>query len=153
MTIVSDSGPLITLARIKHFALLRELFGHIYIPQAVYEEITVAGEGLPGSQEVQDAVGTWMEIRPVQEPLLARGMFTLGRGEAEAIALALEIKADVILLDDKRARRAAKFMGLSLSGTIGVLRLALEEGRIEDWEKVLKELKTRGFWISEEVIH
>jgi len=148
MIVVSNSGPLITLARVEHFALLRELLGRVYVPQGVYDEVVVAGAGLPGSRELEEAIGGWMEIRPVREPLIARSMFALGRGEAEAITLALEIKADVVLLDDRKARRAAQFLGVPLMGTVGVLRLALEAGRLEDWDGIIEKLEVHGFRIS-----
>jgi hypothetical protein len=152
MIVVSNSGPLITLARVEHFALLRELLGHVYVPQGVYDEVVVAGAGLPGSRELEEAIGGWMEIRPVREPLIARSMFALGRGEAEAITLTLEIKADVVLLDDRKARRAAQFLGVPLMGTVGVLRLALEAGKLEDWDGIIKKLEVHGFRISTRIL-
>ena len=62
MIVVSDASPLITLARAGHLELLRDFYGGILIPRAVHEEVTVAGAGLPGAEEVKSAV--WVEVRP-----------------------------------------------------------------------------------------
>ncbi|RMF37341.1 MAG: DUF3368 domain-containing protein [Chloroflexi bacterium] len=148
MIVVSNAGPLISLARAGYFSLLRDLFERMYIPRAVYEEVVVAGWGLPGSREVEGAVGEWIEVREAHEPHGAREMFSLGRGEAEAIALAMEMKADLVLLDDRKARRVAESLGLPLSGTLGVLRRAFQKGLIENWEEVLETLVTHGFWLG-----
>lgn len=152
MIVVSNASPLIALARIDRFILLRDLFGHVCVPEGVYGEVVVAGAGRPGSREVKEAAGVWIEVRTVQEPLVTKGLFVLGQGEAEAIALALELGADLTLLDDRQARQAARLMGLSLAGTVGVLRFALEEGKLENWEKTLEELGEQGFRISGQVL-
>jgi len=151
MSVVSNAGPLISLARIGYFKLLHDLFGQVYIPRAVYHEVVVAGQGLPGSQEVEEAAGDWIEVRTIREPLMARGLVSLGRGEAEAIALAIEMKADLILLDDKKARQVAAYLGLPLSGTLGVLRAAFRKGWIENWDEVLEALVAHGFWLGRDL--
>jgi predicted nucleic acid-binding protein len=92
--VISNAGPLITLARIERFELLRELFGELYIPQAVYDEVVVIGTGRAGANETEQAVGDWIEVQEVKDLVMVRSLLTkLGKGESEAIALALETKA------------------------------------------------------------
>ncbi len=69
-------------------------------------------------------------------------------GESEAIALALETGADLILLDDSDAREKARLYGLTITGTIGVLMRAREEGKLSSFKEVLERLKRNGFWIG-----
>jgi predicted nucleic acid-binding protein len=101
--VVSNAGPLIHLARASHFGLLHTLFGRITIPPAVYEEVVVRGQSQDGSREVSQA--KWIHRRrPRRGDLVtALGAF-LGRGEAEAIALAVEQKADLLLIDEAQGR-------------------------------------------------
>jgi len=111
--IVSNASSLIALARIERFGLLQSVFGHLCIPQAVYDEIVVKGAGKAGADETREAVGDWIEVLPVKDTAMVRSLLTeLGRGESEAIALALETEGGLVLLDDRRARTVAKFMGL-----------------------------------------
>jgi len=117
--IVSNAGPLIALAKIERFGLLRELFGKLYIPQAVYDEVVVIGTGRAGANETEQAVSDWIEVQEVKDLVMVKSLLTkLGKGESEAIALALEAKADLVLLDDYKARATAEFMGLNMTGTV-----------------------------------
>ena len=97
MIVVSDSSPLITLARARHLDLLRDLFEQVIIPHEVQAEVTVAGAGLPGAAEVQSA--DWIQVRPnVSEPAkaLVTACVGLGAGEQNAILLASTISADLL---------------------------------------------------------
>jgi predicted nucleic acid-binding protein len=132
MIIVSNAGPLIALAKIERFGLLRALFNKIAIPQAVYDEVVVRGKGRAGADETRKAVGDWIEVQDVQNEAMVKGFLTkLGRGESETIALALELEADLVLLDDYKARTTAEFMGLNITGTVGVLKRILDELRVK----------------------
>ncbi len=152
MIAVSNAGPLIALAKIGRFALLRSIFGRLIIPQAVYDEVVIAGTGRPGSDETRQACDAWIEITPVQNTSVARSLVTkLGRGKSEAIALAVALAADVVLLDDSKARAVADFMGLRVSGTVGVLAQAHRTGLLIDLRQTLDELCANGFRVSAEV--
>jgi predicted nucleic acid-binding protein len=120
MKVVSNSGPLINLARVGQFTLLRDLFQHITIPPEVFEEVVVRGGGQPGAGETSSA--QWitrgmLEQSDVADILAAE----LDRGEAEAIALAFQDKADWLLIDERVGRRFAQRVGLKVKGTLGVL--------------------------------
>ena len=152
MLVVSNASPLILLARMERFELLLQIFGRIVIPEAVYAEVVTNSPGRPGAAETQEGVNNWIEVHPVQQRELARSLLTkLGWGESEAITLALEKNADVVLLDDRKARIAAEFMGLQVRGTVGLLIQAYRQGMIENLEQALDELQKAGIRISEAV--
>lgn len=152
MIIVSNAGPLIALAKIERFGLLRELFGKLYIPQAVHDEVVVIGTGRAGANETEQAVGDWIEVQEVKDLVMVKSLLTkLGKGESEAIALALETKADMVLLDDYKARATAEFMGLNMTGTVGMLSQAQKKGLISDLRSLLDELRAGGFRLSDKV--
>lgn len=90
--VVSDASPLINLARVEQFELLAAFYGQVIIPQAVYDEVVVRGQGREGSAEVQNA--SWIDVCEPKDDLAVRALATeLGRGEAAAIILAQERQA------------------------------------------------------------
>ena len=97
--IISDSSTLIHLARIDRLSLLREMFGAIAIPPAVWQEVVMEGKGRSGAQEVRTAQNSgWIQVVDVADkPLLKMLKSELDNGEAEAIALAVEMEADLIV--------------------------------------------------------
>ncbi len=152
MIVVSNAGPLIALAKIERFELLRALFSRIAIPQAVFDGVVVRGKGRAGADETQQALGDWIEVWDAQNEAMVRGFLTkLGRGESEAIALALEVEADLVLLDDYKARTTAEFMGLNITGTVGVLNEAYRRGFIAELKRILDELIDKGVRLSDKV--
>jgi uncharacterized protein len=147
MIVVSNSSPLIALSHIGQLALLRSLYSKLFIPQAVYDEVVRAEEDRPGSTEVFAA--EWIEIQKVKDQtavLLLREQ--LDQGESEAIVLALEAKAQVLLIDEARGRRIAQSRGLPHIGTVGVLVLAKRQGLIKSATSLLDELSAVGFRMS-----
>ena len=110
MIVVSDTSPLTNLTAIGHFDLLRELFGEVYIAQGVWLELNKGNRRHPGSLEVENA--SWIHRREVSSqavPMLLRRDLDLG--EAETLALALELRADLVLLDEQEGRHAAIRLG------------------------------------------
>jgi len=146
---VSDSTPLVALARIGRFHLLRELFKKIDIPPAVYNEVVHAGKVRPGAAEVENA--DWIIHHPQVKntDLVAFLRVSLDAGEAEVIALAKEINADLVLLDDSDARNIARSVGIRFTGTIGIL-LRYYQGRPADFKDALDELPAQGFRLNKE---
>lgn len=145
MIVVSDSSPLIALARIGRLNVLASLFQRILIPTEVHHEVTVAGRGLPGAEEVIRA--RWIEIgvphRPTDQ-LLEQTCEGLGAGERGAIVLAKSLTADLTLLDESRARRIAQKQGLSVVGCLGVLETGARQGLIPDLREVYMALLRQG---------
>ena len=130
MKVVSNASILISLSTIGRLPLLQDRFPNgITAPRAVWREVVLEGGMRPGALEVAKA--SWIQIQDIASssmmPLLLAG---LDEGEAESIALAVEIKADVILLDERDARRAAGSMGLKVLGTVGILIWARRTGRL-----------------------
>ena len=76
MIVVCNSSPLIALAKIERFDLLKSLFGRIYIPEAVWEEVVLKGQGKPGVEEMEEAINLWVERRDVQDKLAVEVLLT-----------------------------------------------------------------------------
>jgi predicted nucleic acid-binding protein len=145
--VVADSTPLINLAKIDRFELLKVLFDTLIIPDAVFEEVVVRGRNRPGQKELARA--KWISIQKVSTtPLLTLLKGSLDKGEAEAIALAVERNADMILLDEAIGRQFAQQLGLRMRGTLGLLAEGYRRGLIDDLEAELNRLVSAGTWIS-----
>lgn len=151
MIIVSNTSPIINLAAIGQLELLQSLYSTITIPQAVYHEIAVRGYKQAGATEIQTYY--WFERDQVQGvALVKRLMQQLDAGEAEAIAPAIEMQADLLLLDERRGRTIAKQLGLAVTGLLGILLVAKQRGYLKAVRPILHELMSvAGFWIDEEL--
>jgi predicted nucleic acid-binding protein len=100
MIVVSNSSPLVSLGAIGRFELLRDLYGGIAVPRAVHHEVAVQGTGRPGAVEVQSF--DWITVCDINSPYVVTALQgKLDQGEAEAIALALELPADLLLMDER----------------------------------------------------
>lgn len=137
--VVVDTSPLIGLHQVGLLWLFESLYGGILIPPAVASEVAPSLPTLPGFVRVQALT------KPV--PHAAYGI-VLGDGEAEAIALALELGSDQVVLDELRGRSVATRLGLSVVGTLGVLRAAKLSGRIPEVKGPLATLVAARFWIE-----
>jgi len=152
MIVVSNSGPLISLAKIGKFFLLRQLFQKIIIAEAVYAEVVKEGRGRPGEKEIKEALGKWIKKISVNNQLAVEVLLPeLKRGEAESIVLARELKADLFLLDDKYARDIAEASGLEVKGTVGILFTAKEMNIMKNLKEVIDDLREKGFYLKEDV--
>jgi predicted nucleic acid-binding protein len=149
--VISDTSPIINLAGIGQLNLLQQLYSKIVIPDAVYREISVVGTGQPGAIEVQTL--SWIESRGVTNRALVTALQSeLDEGEAEAIALAVELGADLLLLDERRGRFVAARLGLQFIGLLGVVIEAKAQGYIAAIKPILDDLIARaGFWIGEQL--
>ena len=115
MLVVSNSSPLIALAAIERLDLLSGLFSSVVVPPAVASEISRSVPTRP----------TWLSLQPLGQALPTAVLRpALGSGEREAIALALELHADQLILDDLPARSVARALGLTVIGTLGILLAA-----------------------------
>lgn len=152
MIVVVDSGPLIALSKVNLLFILRELFKEVYIPPAVKTEVVDKGRGMPGADEVRQA--EWIKVKEVKDILACEALkHELGRGEAEAIILAKEINADVLIIDDKIPRNIAKSMGLEIAGTLALINEALGRKIIEgSFIKIIEKMRRKRVWISDELI-
>lgn len=153
MIIVSDTSPLSNLALVDALFLLKEIYQTVVIPQAVADELSNAEGEDPRITAVLSL--DWVEIRQSTNSDLItelRDDYLLDRGEAEAIALALELKADELLIDERLGRREANRLGLSITGVLGVLLIAKRRGLIPSVRSVMDALIAEaGFRVSQQL--
>ena len=138
MIVVSDTSPILNLARISRVQILPLLYRQVLIPSAVFGELTASKRDLPAinlASEPWLLVATPNNQRHVQEL-----RENLDRGEAEAIVLAVERRADLLLMDERRGRRTAAAAGLTVTGLLGVVARAKRVGLIDLAKPVLDEL-------------
>lgn len=128
--------------------LLRKLYEVVYIPQAVFDEIVIKGEGQIGAEDIKNS--EWIKVLPVQNRLLVKSLFLqLDIGESEAIVLAIEHSANLVLLDEKRGRNIASEFNLRPFGLLGVLVQAKKLGLILEIKPLIDKLRyVAGFWID-----
>lgn len=129
MTIVSNTSPITNLAGIGQLELLHQLYGSITIPQAVYNEMATIGRTVPGAFEVQTLA--WIMVQPVADSKQVEALRTvLDLGEAEAIVLALELNAELLIIDERPGRAIARQNNIPIIGVLGVLLEAKQQGSI-----------------------
>ena len=112
MIVISDTSAITNLAAIQHLQLLSQLYNQVIIPEAVYRELADIDPPVPGTLEVQSA--SWLEVRQVVNSEVVEHLqseVSLDPGESEAIALALELNADLLLIDERRGRAEADRLG------------------------------------------
>lgn len=148
--IVADTGPIIAFARMGRLDLLRQVFGELLIPDAVYEELVVKGKRRPGAAEVER--GEWIHRRTVTD----RAAITqlppdLHPGEREAIILAQELRVQ-LLIDEDRGRRISAAHGIEFLGSLRVLAEAKRLGLIDQAKPIVEAMLTAGYWIDEELL-
>jgi predicted nucleic acid-binding protein len=149
--VVSDSTVLIGLAKIDFLFLLKEMFQEIHVPEAVFREVTQDGGLKPGAEAVRNA--SWILRQEIKDRTQARFLMTvLEEGEAEVLVLAKELQADLILLDEEKARKSATRAGFSVMGVIGILIAAKRLGLITSVRSCIEKLQQEKFRLSERVV-
>lgn len=145
MIVVSDTSPLLNLGAIDKLDLLPALYETIRIPASVAAELERNG--------FQTAPHPWLQITSARDLSTVRELLTeLDPGEAEAIVVAIEQGADLLLMDERKGRRIATARGLQVTGLLGVLAEAKRRGLIARCADAIDELRTRaGFWIGKEI--
>ena len=152
MIVVSDTTPIIALMKIEQLDLLEKLFKRVKIPVAVYQELTTNQKFKQEAEMIKNK--TFIDIARVEDiksvSILQRAT-GLDKGESEAIVLAEEIKADLLLIDERKGRLVAKQMGNQITGTLGVIINAYEENLItsEISLQCFELLKNAGIRISD----
>jgi predicted nucleic acid-binding protein len=150
MIVVSNTTPILSLYKIGRLNLLQDLFRQVTVPVAVYNEIAVIGKGKQGHDELDKA--DYIHVREIQNVFAANLVRSgLDHGEAEAIVLAGELKAELLLLDEKKARRVAQANAQPVIGTLGILQIAKNKGLIPDIKTSLDGLIANGIWIGRDL--
>ncbi|MDY0096661.1 MAG: DUF3368 domain-containing protein [Candidatus Vecturithrix sp.] len=151
MIVVSNSTILIGLARIGKLDILNQLFGTIKLPQEVFRELVEKGEGKTGADAVKDA--DWIDVSAVEDQReVALLLTTLEKGEAETLVLAKECHADLMLVDEEKARKSAVLAGFEVMGLLGLLLLAKKRGFLSEIRPCIEELQQKQFRISAKII-
>ena len=154
MIVVSDTTPIISLMKAGQLVILQKLFGNVYIPMAVYQELTENETFSDEVKMVQECDFFYVEeVNNGKSVNILRNFTGLDAGESEAIILADEKQSDVLLMDEHKGRQVAKKMGITITGTIGILTQAFDEGMLtrEDVEVCIERLKESGIRISEKL--
>jgi predicted nucleic acid-binding protein len=153
MRIVSNTGPIIGLAKIGMIGLLKALASEVLIPPFVHKE--VFGKTGVETTHIEHALRDFIKVAPVSlsDPSMEKVLSELDEGEKEAVALASELGEGVLLLiDDHAGRQAARKLGVAVTGLIGLLLLAKENDLVERVSPLLNELRKAGYWLSDEIV-
>jgi len=143
MILIADSSALIALAVVDKLDILEALFGEVYVPRAVYAEVSHQSKGeseklaLYCKDKVLD-IGSEVNLN-----------ITLGSGESEAIILYKEKCADFLLCDDKKAKKFAMSFGVNVIGSLGILLKAKEKKLISEIHPLIEKLKSSQIYIDD----
>ena len=151
MIVVSNTSPLTNLAAICQFGLLRKLYNTIYIAEGVQVELNAKNQIWPGNKNVKHA--SWVTKKTVTNQTAVTTLKEdLDHGESETIVLAVEQKANLVLMDETEGRRKARRLGLNVTGVVGILLEAKSKGHISQILHHLDNLRQEaGFYLSESV--
>jgi len=151
LIVVSDTSPILGLAVTGHLHLLEKLYGQVILPEAVFQELTSVALVERHTRAI--ATLPWVQVRPVADRRFVETLLAeLDRGEAEAIAVAREVHADLLLIDERRGRRVASRFGLKLTGLIGVLAEAKKARLLLKAKPLLDDLIAKaGFGVGSEL--
>ncbi len=139
--VVADASALLALVKLRRLELLRDLFRQVCIPPAVSREVSGSLPRLPD----------WIRVVEPRSMSVAQGVLGLHQGEIEALALAVDLHASLIILDDLLARRHATALGLAIVGTAGILVMAKRAGMIPSVREALDVLRQVGFRLRQDV--
>lgn len=138
MIVVSNASPLLALAQADCLHILKALFARVLVPDAVYRETVDRCPVSDRKRRIQSASDDFIAVAV---PKIARSFSrNLGQGEQGVLALALEVHADLLLMDDKKARNEAAELGLQCAYTTDVLRLAEQRGVVASAAQIVEGL-------------
>jgi len=148
MIVVSNTSPILNLAIINHLEILEKLYHRVYIPETVFYEVLDYIFGKPDKTLIETF--PWIEIRPISNHSFIKSLLLeLHEGEAEAISLALEMKSDLLLLDERHGYNVASRLEIESIGLLGVLIESKHNEIISKVKPILDDLIIKaGFWIS-----
>ena len=142
MPAVSDTSPILGLSVIGHLNLLHEQFGDIFIPQAVFDELKLESN-FRGVEMIQEALqSNWLKTKQIKNKPLAQSLSNdLNIGEAQAIALAIDLNTEIIVMDERIGRERARDLGLKTVGVLGVLLTAKKRKQIKSIKKAMDDFR------------
>lgn len=148
--VVINASPLITLFASQQDYLLPELFDEIYIPDAVWNEVVVAGNGDRAAQKIPSI--DWLIKLPSVTVDLDIQRWNLGAGESEVMHHSRKLETDRAIVDDLAARRCCKSLEIRSLGTCGILVVAKRRGLISNLESAIQKLRDAGLWLSDSLV-
>jgi predicted nucleic acid-binding protein len=153
LLVVTDNSPLTALALADLLHLLRARWPLVIVPQAVWDESRYVGDAAALHRLDAARAEGWLEVRhALHNDEVARLRAKLDAGESEAIALALELKAEWLLIDELKGRNVAKQLGLAVTGTLGLLIWAKMSGRSPSLRELIDLVESRGeLYLSQEL--
>lgn len=149
--VVADTSPLFYLAALGRLSLLRQLYGRLTVPDSVWAEALVGDSEIPNTKPALEAAreSGWIIIRPCLPPLMDLRLAALDAGERDALTLAVALRADLVIIDELEGRAEAVRLGLTITGTVGVLIEAKRRGLLPAIAPELKRLQDETtFWLS-----
>lgn len=148
MIVIADSSALVALSVCDGVLLLDQLFGEVKVPQAVYDEVCITGkpESKPLAAYLQGRVCDVLVNIHIEK------MNGLGKGELAAIGLYKQLSADLLLIDDARAKKVAYLNNLEVMGSLGVLLLAKQKGLIVAIKPYINRLRSSDIFISDQLL-
>jgi predicted nucleic acid-binding protein len=149
MIVVSDTSPITNLIKIGRLDILQNLFNEVIIPSKVYEELVNYEQQL---EEVRN--NSWIIVKTVKDSEKVQNLLKqLDPGEAEAIILAQELDANVLIIDERKGRALAEGLGLKIVGLIGILVQAKKLGLISELKPIMIDLvENIGFRLAKELV-
>lgn len=149
--IVVNTGPLIALDACSQIDLLNSFYKRVVVPEEVEKELRAGGKtalctGLTAEHR------KWIEVLSLSKPPSPALLAQLDLGEATVISLAVELKASVVLIDEKNAYKIAQSMGLTTIRSIGILLRAKKKGILEEIKPCIYEMSAKGIWLSDRLI-
>ena len=148
--VVVNSTPIIALCNADLLYVLREMYGEIIIPKAVFDEVTAKKDS--ACYQIRENL-EWIKVEQVNDNV-DRTMYKpkLHAGEVEVMILARQIpEADLVIIDDNAAKRTAQYLGLKVTGTLGVLIKAKRKGIIDSFKDAIDKIQDNGFYIDEKL--
>jgi len=153
MKIISNTGPIIGLAKIHLLFLLNQIASEVLIPPMVHRELM--GKAGPETAQIDKALRDFLKVADLKplNPTVEKAISALDEGEKEVIGLASKTSGHILtLMDDRAGREAAAKLNIPVSGLVGILVLAKEKGIVKKIGPLLLELRDKGYWLSDEVL-
>ena len=145
--IVINTGPLLALAAAGRLDVLPALFRRIVVPEEVWREVAVGGR--TGFALAELSAAPWLDKRAAPTPLTPFLTVALDAGEASVIALALAEKIPTVAIDETSGRRLARLHGLDVTGSLGILLQAKQQGQPVKLRDAIQRMRQRGIWLGE----
>ena len=149
--VICDTGPIVALSMIDRIDILRHLFEFVAVPEAVHKEILEGGAtnaGLASYRKVK-----WIKVMTLSNPVDPLLRTSLDAGEAAVIGLAGDLSVNLVLVDERKARKIARTIyGLHVIGSARVLVEAKKRGLLDNVGAALQAMRDGGYWIGDSIV-